>query len=129
MSPAQCHVSLATPKPIAHRILAANDDSLQLRLASSDELGVLSPELLQRVEVQHEPICRVVRSMALGTPLTDWAYAADPVLDALHQRQPRLMVRRVRLFDGQADGEEDKGDNGRSAVCPLLTSSPRLRRK
>ena len=122
-------MSLATPKPIAHRIPAANDDSLQLWLASTDELGVLIPELLQRGEVQHEPICRVVRSMALGTPLTDWAYAADPVLDAPHQRQPRLMARRVRLFDGQADAEEDPGDNGRSAVCPLLTSSPRLRRR
>ena len=50
-------------------------------------------------------------------------------MDGLHQRLPSRLVARVLLIEWPADGEEDGGDDGRGAVCPLLTSSPRLRRK
>ena len=79
------------------------------------------PKIRQRVDDQHEPLGRGEVIRAQGIPLAERAEAADEVLDGLHQILPSRLVARVLLIEWPADGEEDGGDDGRGAVCPLLT--------
>ena len=90
-------------------------------MATVDEGRVLAPELLQRVEDRHEPLCRGEGAVPIAPPLTEWAYATDVVLDALHQPTPALLSCREEHMARPADDEENSSGDNRSAICPLLT--------
>ena len=42
-------------------------------------------------------------------------------MDGIHQILSTHLVARVLIIEWAADGEEEGGDDGRGAVCPLLT--------
>ena len=64
-----------------------------------------------------------------GPPLEEGAYAITVFAYAVHQRLPALMIGRVRQIPVVAEAEHDGSNRNGSAVCPLLTESPRLRGK
>ena len=128
MSPAKCRLLNAASQPIYQLFLASEESPLQ-RAAHFKELRITVAELLQGVEGGHEPIHR---RHVLGiecNPLTEWAIAIDEFAHAGNEPAPARLIGGVRPCHVRDDGHEEDANRGSSAVCPLLTYSPRLRKK
>ena len=120
LSPAKCHLRDAAGQPLHQRILAQQETPLQ-RCALPEEVRIDRPELRQSVEARKEPIFRRHVVIVEGNPLHERAAAINEFAYAVDQPLPAHLIGGVRPKPVRADGEEDDGNRGRSAVCPLLT--------
>ena len=137
MSPVNCHVPGAARKPPIQQLRAQHHALLQ-RCTGLKEVRICRPEPSKDVEARKEPILRAVMSTPSrikGRPLAEWAYAINEFAYACHQRLPAgyainiIIIGRVRRRPVVAEAEHDGSNRNGSAVCPLLTESPRLRGK
>ena len=131
MSPVNCHVPGAARKPLIQHLRAHHHALLQ-RYTGRKERRICQPEVGKTVEARKEPIFRAVVSTftsSKGGPLEEWAYAITIFAYAVYQKPPARIIGRVRLGPVEADAEHDGSNHNGSAVCPLLTETPRLRGK
>ena len=131
MSPVNCHVPGAAREPLIQH-LRAHHHALLHRHTARKELRICQPEVGKSVEAQKEPIFRAVVSTftsSKGGPLEEWAYAITIFAYAVYQKPLARIIGRVRLGPVEADAEHDGSNHNGSAVCPLLTETPRLRGK
>ena len=64
-----------------------------------------------------------------GGPLEEWAYAITIFAYAVDQSPPARSIGRVRFGPVETQAEHDGSNRNGSAVCSLLTETPRLRGK
>ena len=131
MSPVNCHDADTAREPLIQRTRAQHYPLLH-RLTARNECCKFHPEVGEGVEVRKQELFRVVVSTFAtlkGGPLEEWAYAITIFAYAVDQSPPARIIGRVLFGPVETQAEHDGSNRNGSAVCPLLTESPRLRGK
>ena len=128
MSPVNCRVPVTAREPLIQH-MRAHHHALLHRHTARNEVRICQPEVGKSVEVPKEPFFRAVVSTLTrikGGPLEEWAYAITIFAYAVDQGPPARIIGRVRFAPVETQAEHDGSNRNGSAVCALLTETPRL---
>jgi hypothetical protein len=126
-----CHGADTAREPLIQLTRAQHYPLLHRRTARN-ECRKFHPEVGEGVEVRKQELFRVVVSTFAtlkGGPLEEWAYAITIFAYAVDQSPPARIIGRVLFGPVETQAEHDGSNRNGSAVCALLTETPRLRGK